>query len=145
MKKLVTLLCVTAALWTTPGGASDLEVSVITVKKFTVNPQTGGVKIPPGADSFWDFLEIGNKDQLPAVIVRVDGLMGLGQGCVISNPSEFPVKLPPKLQVEYTIRQGCAVGGVAIDLDVGQQRYLIVAPLIRLAAPVLQAAFRRSN
>jgi hypothetical protein len=147
------LAALSAVLLTSAVNAENLDVSVITIKKFTVL-EKGGVKIPPGKDSYWDFLEITNNDSppLPAVITGIEGL-ALGKGCILTESVKFPISLPPKTTLELTIRQGCNVGGVAIDLDGGfggppvihQQRYTMTAPLLRLASPVFQARLQRSN
>jgi hypothetical protein len=133
------------ALTVTAAGAENLDVSVITIKKFTVL-ENGGVKIPPGKDSYWDFLEITNNDNspIPAVIIAIKDLK-IGEGCILTEGTRFPVTLPYKSTLEFTIRQGCGVSGIAIDLEGHQQRYLLVGPLMRLASPVFQVHFQRSN
>ena len=138
------------ALTITTAGAENLDVSIVTVKKFAVQ-ENGGVRIPAGQDSYWDFLEITNNNNspVPVVITRVDGL-ALSKGCILTTETNFPVSIPYKSRLEFTIRQGCGVSSVAIDLDGGggqihQQRYDLAGPLIRLASPVFQAPMQRSN
>src|SRR5262249_30861546 len=105
------LVALFAVLFTSTVNAENLDVSVITVKKFTVL-ENGGVKIPPGKDSYWDFLEITNNDSppLPAVITGIDGLALMGKGCILKESTKFPISLPPKSTLELTIQQGCSVG-----------------------------------
>jgi hypothetical protein len=76
-----------------------------------------------------------------------------GKGCILTEGTKFPISLPYKTTLEFTIRQGCGVGGVAIDVDGGiggaphvqQQRYVLTDKLMRLASPVFQVRFQRSN
>jgi hypothetical protein len=140
------LLVAALALIATAAAAENLDVSAITIKKFTVL-ENGGVKIPTGKDSYWDFLEITNNDSspLPAVIAAVESYGLNAKGCILTEGTKFPVTLPYKATLEFTIRQGCGVSGIAIGLEGHQQRYLIAGPLMRLASPVFQVHFQRSN
>jgi hypothetical protein len=154
MRNLVfslSLAALAAVLLTGAANAENLDVSVITIKKFMVL-ENGGVKIPSGKDSYWDFLEITNNDNspLPVVITGVNAVIGIEKGCILTEDTKFPLKLPYKSTLEFTIRQGCGISGVAIDLDGGggqihQQRYGLSGPLMRLASPVFQARMQRSN
>ena len=136
----------------TPAKTDNLDVSIITVKKFTVL-DAGGLNMPSGIDSYYDFLEIINNDNspLPIIITGVDGLGIDNKGCILTEGTKFPISLPYKTTLEFTIRQGCRIAGVAINVDGGgvskirQQRYLITGSLMRLATPVFLVHLQRSN
>jgi hypothetical protein len=177
MKALMVALLILVA--PCAASADNLDVSVVTVKKFTIL-KTGGVEIPPGRDSYWDFLEITNNDESrPSIVITGVGCQNClggvstradyktnseeamrndlisGEGCILTGDTKFPISLPYKTTLEFTIRQGCGVGGVAIDVDVDggiggaphvqQQRYVLTDKLMRLASPVFQVRFQRSN
>jgi hypothetical protein len=151
MRNLVlslSLAALAAVLVRSTANAENLDVNVITVKKFTVL-ENGGVKIPAGTDSYWDFLEITNNDdsRLPAVITGVESYGLNAKGCILMGGAKFPISLPYKTTLEFTIRQGCtALGGIGINIQGGQlQQYGPTDPLRRLASPVFQVRWERSN
>jgi hypothetical protein len=82
---------------------------MITIKKFT-ELENGDVKIPAGKDSYWDFLEITNNDNLPLPVV-ITGIKDLriGEGCILTQGTTFAVALPYKATLEFTIKQGWCV------------------------------------
>jgi hypothetical protein len=145
-------VALSAVILTSEVNADNLDVSVVTIKKFTVLGN-GGVNIPAGEDSYWDFLEITNNDNSRRSAIITGIKVGLGDGCLLSGETRFPISLSYKTTLEFTIRQGCGVAFVVIDLDGGlggppaihQQRYSNVGTLMRLASPVFQAHFQRSN
>jgi hypothetical protein len=136
------LAALLAVALTAPAMAENLDVSVITVKKFTVNDH-GGIVMPAGADSYYDFLEVTNKEDLPVTISKVEAYLGIQKNCVIIGNTLFPLSLPSKSTLEFTL--GCGVSSLSIGVGNRVQEYDLVGPMLRIATPVFQVHYNRSN
>jgi hypothetical protein len=128
----------------TPATAENLDVSVITVKQFTVDDHDG-VVMSAGEDTYYDFLEITNKEDFAVSITKVEASLEIQRRCIIRDGNVLPLSLPSKFALEFTLRKGCGISGVSIGVENREQQYILAGPMLRLATPVFQAHFTRSN